>query len=400
MTTRVANRAAGRVTGWPAVALIAFAFVVAMTGTTVPTPLYPLYQRTFGFGELLTTVVFATYAVGVVAALLLVGGWSDRLGRKPMLRAGLALSAVAAIVFVVADSTALLFLGRLLSGLSAGIFTGTATATLVDVAPENGKTKAGLVAASANMGGLGLGPVLAGVLAQYAPDPLGLTYLVDVALVVLAAVAVELVAEPLERTGRVRLRLQRLAVPAEIRLVFVRASIAGFAGFAVLGLFTAVSSAFLGTVLHDDNRAVVGAVVLALFVASTAGQLLTTRMSDRLALIVGCAGLIAGMLLVGSSLAARSLPLLVAGAAVAGLGQGMGFRAGLTALTIAGPGDRRGEITSTYFFVLYIGITVPVIGVGAAASAFGLVRAGMVFAGGVAVLAAIALALLTRRTRA
>lgn len=397
MTTRVANRAAGRVTGWPAVALIAFAFVVAMTGTTVPTPLYPLYQRTFGFGELLTTVVFATYAVGVVAALLLVGGWSDRLGRKPMLRAGLALSAVAAIVFVVADSTALLFLGRLLSGLSAGIFTGTATATLVDVAPENGKTKAGLVAASANMGGLGLGPVLAGVLAQYAPDPLGLTYLVDVALVVLAAVAVELVAEPLERTGRVRLRLQRLAVPAEIRLVFVRASIAGFA---VLGLFTAVSSAFLGTVLHDDNRAVVGAVVLALFVASTAGQLLTTRMSDRLALIVGCAGLIAGMLLVGSSLAARSLPLLVAGAAVAGLGQGMGFRAGLTALTIAGPGDRRGEITSTYFFVLYIGITVPVIGVGAAASAFGLVRAGMVFAGGVAVLAAIALALLTRRTRA
>lgn len=398
MATRVARQAAGRVTGWPAVALVAAAFVTAMAGTTLPTPLYPLYQQAFGFGELLTTVVFATYAIGVVAALLLAGSWSDHVGRKPMLRAGLVLSAVAAIVFAVADSTAWLFAGRVLSGLSAGIFTGTATAALVDVAPEDGKARAGLIAASANMGGLGLGPVLAGVLAQYAPAPLILCYLVDLALVVLAGIAVELVAEPVRHTGRrLRLRPQRLAVPAEIRLVFVRAAIAGFAGFAVLGLFTAVSSAFLGTVLHDTNRAVVGVVVLALFAASTAGQVLSTRTGDRPALIAGCVGLIAGMLLVGSSLATASVALLVAGAVVAGLGQGMGFRAGLTSVTIAGPADRRGEITSTYFFVLYIGITVPVIGVGAAASVFGLVHAGMVFAGGVAVLAAIALALLARR---
>jgi MFS family permease len=397
MTTRVTRQVAGRVTGRPAVALLAVAFVTAMAGTTLPTPLYPLYQQAFGFAELLTTVVFATYAVGVVAALLLVGSWSDHVGRKPMLRAGLLLSAAAAIVFVVADSTASLFAGRVLSGLSAGIFTGTATAAVVDVAPEQGKAKAGLVAASANMGGLGLGPVLAGVLAQYAPDPLRLCYLVDLALVVVAGAAVELVAEPVQRTGRPRLRLQRLAVPAEIRLVFVRAAIAGFAGFAVLGLFTAISSAFLGTVLHDTNLAVVGAVVVALFVASTAGQLATTRLGDRLALVAGCVGLIVGMVGVGASLAARSLPLLVAGAIVAGLGQGMGFRAGLTSVTIAGPAERRGEITSTYFFVLYIGITVPVIGVGAASSVFGLVHAGMAFAGGVAVLAAVALALLARR---
>ncbi|HET6499804.1 MAG TPA: MFS transporter [Amycolatopsis sp.] len=391
------RQAASRsVTGWPAVTLLAAALATAMLGTTLPTPLYPLYQEAFGFGELLTTVVFATYAVGVVAALLLVGSWSDQLGRRPMLRAGLVLSGASAIVFVLAEQTPWLFVGRLLSGFSAGIFTGTATAALVDVAPEGRRARASLVAAVVNMGGLGLGPVLAGVLAQYAPAPLRLCYLVDLGLVALAACAVEAVAEPVQRARHPRLRPQRMAVPAEVRRVFVRASIAGFAGFAVLGLFTALSPAFLGTVLHVANRALIGVVVFVVFAASTVGQVLSLRLGERRALVAGCSALIVGMALVGPALPARSLALLVVGGIVAGIGQGMGFRAGLTALTLATPAARRAEITSSYFVVLYAGITVPVIGEGAAATAFGLVASGWVFACGVAALAAVALALLAR----
>lgn len=395
-TTQSPARAGAR--GWTAVVLLAAAFAVAMLGTTLPTPLYPDYQRLFGFGELMTTVVFATYAVGVAAALLAFGRWSDQLGRRPMLLAGLALSAVSALVFTFMRSTAWLFPGRVLSGLSAGIFTGTATAAVVDVAPAHGRARASLVAAAANMGGLGLGPLLAGVLAEYAPDRLRLCYLVDLGLVVLAVVAVLLVAEPVERARHPRLGPQKIAVPAEMRGAFVRAGIAGFAGFAVLGLFTAVSPAFLGTVLHHTDRALVGVVVLALFAASTAGQVLSARLGERPAMVTGCAGLIAGMALIGVSLPLASLPVLLAGAVVAGLGQGMGFRAGLTALTAAAPAGQRGELTSSYFLVLYVGITLPVIGVGAATTAFGLVRSGVVFAAGVAVLAAVALVLLLRRT--
>ncbi|TVT19072.1 MFS transporter, partial [Amycolatopsis acidiphila] len=312
------SAARSRARGWTGVALLVVAFATAMLGTTLPTPLYPEYQRVFGFGELMTTVVFATYAVGVVAALLLFGRWSDQLGRRPMLQAGLALSAASALVFTFADATAWLFAGRVLSGLSAGIFTGTATAAVVDVAPEDGRARASLVAAAANMGGLGLGPLLSGVLAQYAPIPLKLCYLVDLGLVVLAGVAVALVAEPVERARRPRLTPQRIAVPAGMRGAFTRAAIAGFAGFAVLGLFTGVSPAFLGTVLHNENRALVGVVVLVLFAASTAGQLVSARLGERRAMIVGCAGLIAGMVLIGASLPLASLPVLLAGAVVAG----------------------------------------------------------------------------------
>ncbi|TNC23581.1 MFS transporter [Amycolatopsis alkalitolerans] len=383
---------AGR--GWTAVVVLAAAFTTAMLGTTLPTPLYPEYQRVLGFGELVTTLVFATYAVGVIAALLLTGRWSDELGRRPMLQAGLALSGASALVFLFAGTTGWLFAGRILSGFSAGIFAGTATAAVVDVAPD--KARAGLVAAAANMGGLGLGPLVAGVLGQYAPAPLRLPYAVDLGLVVLASIGVALVPEPVERAPRPRLALQRITVPAGVRATFARAAIAGFAGFAVLGLFTGVSPAFLSTVLHDTNRALTGVVVLSVFAASTAGQVTSARLTERRAMILGCAGLIAGMVLIGASLPLASLAALLGGAVIAGFGQGMGFRAGLIALTSAAPARQRGELTSTYFFVLYIGITLPVVGVGAAATAFGLIISGVVFAAGVAALAAVALALLSR----
>jgi MFS family permease len=382
---------------WRAVTLIATAFAIAMLGTTLPTPLYPLYQKVFGFGELITTVVFAAYAVGVIAALLLFGHWSDQLGRRPMLLAGLVLSGLSALVFVLAGTLGWLFVGRVLSGLSAGIFTGTATATIVDLAPDEGKSRASLIAAAVNMGGLGAGPLLAGVLAQYAPLPLALCFIVDLVLVVLAIFAVYAVGDPVQRAGTTHLRPRKITVPAEIRGVFTRATIAGFAGFAVLGLFTAVSPAFLGTVLHDNNHALTGTVVLSVFLASTIGQSLSMVIGERRAFTLGCAGLIVGMVLVGSSLPARSLAVLVVGAIVAGIGQGMSFRAGLATVTSASPPDKRGEITSSYFVVLYVGIAIPVIGEGAAAQGFGLIATGTVFAALVAILAAVVLLLLMRR---
>src|SRR6202050_3200287 len=117
-------------------AAAAFALAVAMLGTTLPTPLYALYRQQFGFSELMITVIFATYAAGVIASLLLFGRLSDQIGRRWLLLPGLVLSALSAVCFLTATGLPLLLVGRVLSGLSAGIFTGTATATLVDLAPE------------------------------------------------------------------------------------------------------------------------------------------------------------------------------------------------------------------------------------------------------------------------
>lgn len=367
-----------------------------MLGTTLPTPLYPLYALKYDFGELMTTVVFATYAAGVTAGLLLFGHWSDQLGRRPLLLAGLVLSALSAVAFLSAGPLALLFVGRFLSGLSAGIVTGTATATIIDLAAPPDRARAGLVAAAVNLGGLGLGPLLAGVLAEYLPHPLRLCFVVDLGLVAIGIACLALVREPVARAEHPRLAPRALGVPESVRGPFVRAAIAGFAGFAVLGLFTSVSPAFLGQVLGHHNRALVGLVVLVVFGASVAGQTLSETLGVARALMVGCAALIVGMAVVAVALGTHSLALLVVGGVVAGAGQGLSFRAGLGSVAGASPDAQRGTITSTLFVALYVGISLPVIGVGALATESGLVHAGVVFAVLVGALAAVALILLLR----
>ena len=69
-------------------AAAAFALAVTMLGTTLPTPLYVLYGQRFGFSELMITVIFATYAAGVIASLLRFGHLSDQVGRRRMLVIG------------------------------------------------------------------------------------------------------------------------------------------------------------------------------------------------------------------------------------------------------------------------------------------------------------------------
>ncbi|MES1940797.1 major facilitator superfamily transporter [Salinisphaera sp. T5B8] len=376
----------------------AFAFVVTMMGTTLPTPLYPIYQSELGFSQLIITVIFAAYAVGVIGALIVTGSWSDQLGRRPMLALGLIFSAASACAFLWGGGLTALLIGRVLSGVSAGIFTGTATVAVVELAPAAWAGSATLIATAANMGGLGFGPLFAGVLSQYLPAPLHLCFIVDLMLIVLAAVAILCVPETARRPARVRLRIQSLQVPAQVRGVFIPAAIAGFAGFSVLGLFTAIAPAFMGKILHYENHALTGLVVFVLFVASTLGQIGQARLPQAWRLPLGCIGLIVGIALVALAIILSSLVVLVAGAIVAGIGQGVAFRAGMGAVTAASPPERRGEVASTFFVVLYVAISIPVVGIGVAAQTLGLRSAGIGFSAAVAVLAAVALvSLLVRR---
>lgn len=362
-----------------------------MLGTTLPTPLYPLYKERFEIGEALITIIFAVYAVGVLSGLLLFGRLSDQIGRRSTLSLGLLPSALSAIAFLVPGGLATIFAGRVLSGLSAGIFTGTATVTLVELAPPGWEKQASLVAAAVNMGGLGLGSLLAGTLAEYAPKPLTLSFAIDLALVVLAGVGVWLTPEPVEKTSPFRLKPQRLHVPKEVRSTFVRAATAGFAGFCVMGLFGSVSPAFLAEELHRTSHTLSGLVVFSAFAASIAGQFAVSALGERRALLIGCVGLSFGMVLVAVGLLATSLVLLLAGAIMGGLGQGMCFRAGLDAITDATAPAHRAAVASSFFVVLYLALSLPVIGVGFASQVFGLVPAGTVFAIVVALIAVSAL---------
>lgn len=383
-----------------AFALLAYAFAVTMLGTTVPTPLYALYADRMDFAVLTTTVIYAAYAGGVLVALLAFGRWSDAVGRRPMLLAGVGFAIASALVFLVADSVAVLLVGRVLSGLSAGVFTGTGTAAVIEAAPHRWRSRAAAVATVANIGGLGAGPLLAGLLVQYAPQPLDLVFAVHIAMAVLAGVAVFVVPETSPRSGRIG--LQRLSVPPEARSVFAIAALAAFAGFAVTGLFTAVAPSFLADVVGIENHAVAGAIACSIFAASAVTQVAANRVTPSRAVAAGCAILLVGMAILAAALHFSSLPGLIAAAVIAGVGQGMSFGRGLAAVAERTPPGRRAEVNSTYFVVAYVAISLPVIGEGLAAQAVGLQTAGVGFAIAVAALATVCLiAILSReRTRA
>ncbi|MET4428383.1 MFS family permease [Mycolicibacterium sp. 624] len=372
-----------------ALAVLTYLFAAAMMGTTLPTPMYALYADQMHFSVLTTTVIFSTYAVGVLTALLVFGRWSDAIGRRPLLLAGIGFAVASAAVFLVADSVPVLLVGRLLSGFSAGVVTGTATAAIVEAAPESRRELAAMVATIANIGGLSLGPLVAGVLVQYAPHPLMVPFVLHIGLMLVAAVAMLLVPETSSRSGRIG--LQRLSIPSVVRPVFITAATAAFAGFTVTGLFMAVAPSFVSNVIGIGNHAVAGAVASSIFVASAIAQVFARRMHPQRAVAIGCAILVLGMVVLTAALHYSSLPTLIAAAVVAGIGQGISFSRGLAAVVEGSPADRRAEVSSTYFVVAYVAISLPVIGAGFAAQSWGLRTAGTTFAIAVAALSAICL---------
>src|SRR6476661_3074541 len=383
---------AGRAQGF---VLVAYAFLVTMVGTTLPTPLYPLFEQRYSFGELMVTVIFAVYAFGVIAGLLAFGNVSDEIGRKPVLLLGLAFSVASALLFLFAGSLVPIFLGRIASGFSAGIFTGTATAMLVDLAPGGRRRLASFVAVIVNLGGLGLGTLLAGLLADYCSSPLRLPFLVQLGLLVPAFLGLLATPETVERRA-FRFSFQRLKIPTEVRGVFIRGATAGFASFAVAGVFSSVAPVFLGQILGRTSHALAGLIVFILFSCSILGQLLVSRLSDRRALVLGCALLAGGVGLLALALGIESLAALIASAAVVGVGQGLVIGAGLAAINQRAPVAQRGEVASSFFVVLYVGLSLPVIGVGVAAHAFSLRTAGIAFSAAVAALVLTVLASLSR----
>jgi MFS family permease len=362
--------------GWRRCLLGGAVFAVCMVGTTLPTPLYGLYQEKFGFSELTVTVVYAVYAVGVIGVLLLAGNVSDSVGRRPVLLWG----------------------GRLLSGLSAGLFTGAATAYVMELAPPGGASRATFVATAANMGGLGCGPLLAGVLAQYADWPLYLPFAVHLALVACSAVVLLRLPETVRaRRPLSTVRPERPGLTPGVRAVFAPAATASFVGFALFGVFTSVSPAFLAQSLDVRDHAVSGLVVALAFFASTGGQLAVGPVGVGRSLPLGCAALLTGLALLAGALRWDSLPLVVLSALVGGAGQGLAFRGALSAVARAAEADRRAAAISALFVVAYTGISLPVIGMGLLTEPIGLESAGLVFIACMALLVSAAGLYLLRR---
>jgi MFS family permease len=350
---------------------VAAAFAVNIAFSAVPTPLYVIYQHRDHFYTLMITVVYAVYAVGVIGSLFLGGHVSDWVGRRRVLVPAIGFNVLSAVLFIAFPSLAGLIVARVVSGVSIGLTTGTATAYLAELHLGSGGAPTGrrpqVVATAANLGGIGIGPLAAGLLAQFVASPLVVPYLVFggalVVLTVLIAMAPETADKP---DPRPTWRPQRVAIPAHARGAFFAATTAAAAAFAVYGVFNSLMPGFLAGTMHETSYAVAGAVAFSAFAAGAVAQIALGKASIATTLNVSLPVLVAGLTLFTVGMWLPSLPVFVIGGIVTGAGGGLVFRGSLVAAASTAPPESRAEVLAGFFLGAYIGLSVPVILLGVA----------------------------------
>jgi hypothetical protein len=343
----------------------AFAFLIVMAVATLPSPLYGLYRIRDHLSALTITVVFAIFAGSTIAVLRRDSSIAARIGRRGTMLGAVATMMVAVGVLAAWKDLPGLLIGRLVTGVSVGLAAGTAITYLIELRlradPKASPVWARTIGTSVTVGALGVGPLIAGCLAQWVTQPLTVPYLVFIALGAVALIGLWAAPETgtpvTEKKPASSRRTVRLPVPA---------AAATLAAFSANGLFAALSGLLLATTLHHPSHALAGAALFLLFACGVVSQQATLQPSRVLAL--GTVSMIAGLLLlvVSVRLSTPNLAMFLMGGALIGAGSGAVFK-GTTGIVLeASPPEGRVAMTSDLLIALYVGLSVPVIGAGVA----------------------------------
>ena len=380
-------------------------FVLLMSFTTLPTPMYGLLEQRDDFGTAMVTVVFAAYGVGVIAGLFLAGHLSDYLGRRRMVLIAAVLQIVAAVIFLTIHGVAALLVARFVCGFGIGVLTAAATAYLGELRsvakPGESGTFASTVATVVNTGGLALGPLFAGLMMQVLPEPLVIPFLVLLIAMVVGVGAVLTVPETVKvpRAQWPPYRPQRVYVDEEAKPIFRAAAVASAAAFSVLGFFTSLTGHLVSGTMGYRSPLLIGAIVFGAMGMSSLVQVLLAKVPRRTRLIVGQWMFAAGLVLVAVGGAVPSLAAFIVGGILSGGGVGLVFQASIaTAVGLAIP-EHRGGTLAGMFLAAYVGITVPVVVLGIAISIFPAQETVVVFAAIVLITVLVATRPMVRATR-
>jgi MFS family permease len=342
-------------------------------------PLYRAYAQAAGVGNAATTVVFAFYVVGLVPTLLLFGGISDRLGRRPVILGGLLASLLATGIMIVAPGLRLLGVSRVLQGVGVGLTMGAASAYLAERRPPGSTWRPTTYVTIATSLGFGGGALLTGVALMARPTLRPPSFWAVAALAVVCASFVAQIHDDRPRAGA----LMRLPIVRRSTLV---ANLAIMLAWAVTGVVISLLPSQLAT------RQLSAWAGPALFLVNGTGALvqpLASRLSARSALLVGFGCLPTGFFVLLAGAVSGTLGLVLLGAAIAGAAcYGFTYQGGMAVVSDCEP-RRRARAVAGYFLFAYIGFAIPSVALGAIADRHGLVHALVGFGVAVTTLCAI-----------
>jgi MFS family permease len=362
---------------------------LALFASGTPSPIYGIYRELWGFSPLVLTLVYATYAFGVLAALLLAGRVSDDVGRRPVLLAAIGTLMATTVIFMVADSVVWLFVARGLQGLATGAALGAASAALLDLHPRRDPAGVGLTNGVVSAGGLGLGVLVSAAFVEFLPAPRVLPY---VALFVLFAIVLEGVwrmPEPVTERSRPRLTPQWPSVPRSIRGPFVLAALGVMSSWSIGGLFLSLGPQLSGELFHTTNHLVAGAGVFALAGSAALAQIVLGRTPAWAAAAAGSVALSSGMVLIVIASSTDSSVVFLTGAIIGGAGFGVAFLGALRALSAAIPHEHRAAVMSAFYVVAYASLSLPAILAGVLVTPLGLRPTFEIFGSVIAALALV-----------
>jgi len=344
----------------PGVLLFAAAF-----GTNVPTPLLLIYRDRLHLSPMVMTAIFGVYAIGLAPSLLLAGPASDRFGRTRLLLPAIVLAGVASLLFLPgANSIPMLFVARFVQGLASGAAFSVGSAWLQDlIGNEHASVAARRASLALNLG-FCLGPFSAGLLAQYAPLPLIVPYLVHVGLVALMLATGFTIARhgawSVGRRGSAGASLlPRTRLDAAARRVFRRTLIPTAI---CIYAFPSVAIAVLPLVLRHQGQVVLFTGVLAA-VTLGAGALVQS-MAHRLGQLRGPVGAGLGAAGYAFGVAAamlQSAPLVFTAGALLGAGGGLCLNAGLILVQELSTPATRGACNGLFYTWAYVGFSAPLL---------------------------------------
>jgi MFS family permease len=341
--------------------LLASITVSFLAGSSVPTPLYPLYQRMWGFSPVMLTIVFGIYALAVLAALLIAGRLSDHLGRRPVLIVAAISQAFVMLLFATAASVTGLLVARLIQGVMTGAAIGAVGAAMIDLDKDRG-TVANAVAPPF---GTALGALLGGIFVQYLPGPTHLVYALLAAVFIAQGLGLKFMKESVSAQPGVLASLKpRLNLPRATREPLLLAVPILLAVWSLAGFYGSLGPTLIRGMLNSGSPVLGGLALFVLAASAGISILLLHERTPPQMMMVGAGSLLAGVALTVFALSHSGAVEFFLGTVVTGVGFGAGFQGAVrTVITSAAPHERAGTL-SIIFIICYLAMGVPAVAAG------------------------------------
>lgn len=350
-------------------AWVSVAFVAA---SAAPSPIYVLYQAAWHFDSWLLSLAFSIYAFTLLLALLTVGSVSDYLGRRPVLIGAVLAEIVALVLLLTATDIGHVLLARAIQGFATGVATSTVSAALADLSPRRNRQLGATVGSITPLAGLAAGSLASGLVIQAVAVPVPVVFTTLIVIVSVGLALVLIAPETIPRhPGAARSLLPRLHVPAQSRAAFLASSFLNVGVWLttslVLGLLPQINRDVFG--IHSGL--VNGGIIALLTGVGAISVVLTRTFAARQSAQLSAVTLVAGAVIQATAIATVDVWLFAVGAAIAGVGAGVGF-SGYIRLVIqtADPEDRAGVFSAMYV-VSYLTFGIPVIVAGIVLGTFG-----------------------------